>query len=64
MDITGDPWGHIDSQLDAGIYTCGGFHSDWKQEQTGTNTYTVPHPEQGHYESVVTGHQCSCGAVQ
>lgn len=64
MDITEDPWGHIDAQLDAGIYTCGGFHSDWRQEQTGTNTYTVPHPEQGHYESVVTGYQCSCGAVQ
>ena len=24
----------------------------------------IGNPEQGHYESVVTGHQCSCGAVQ
>jgi len=64
MNITGDPWGHIDAQLDAGIYTCGGFHSEWVQKQTGTNTHTVNHPEQGHYESIVTGYQCSCGAVQ
>ena len=64
MNITGDPWGHIDAQLDAGIYTCGGFHSEWVQKQTGTNTHTVNHPEQGHYESIVTGYQCSCGAVE
>lgn len=65
-DITGNPWGHIDAQLDAGIYTCGGYHSEWIQVQTGTNSYTVPHAEEGHWESVqvVTGHQCSCGAVQ
>lgn len=43
-----------------------GYHSEWIQVQTGTNTYTVPHPEVGHWESysVVTGYQCSCGAVQ
>lgn len=63
-DITGNPWGHIDAQLDAGIYTCGGYHSEWVQEQVGTNSYTVEHPEQGHYESVVSGYKCSCGAVQ
>ena len=57
-DITSNPEGHIDETMHAG------YRNDWKQVQTGTNTYTVPHPEQGHYESVVTGHQCSCGAVQ
>ena len=57
-DITPNPEGHIDETMHAG------YRNDWKQVQTGTNTYTVPHPEQGHYESVVTGHQCSCGAVQ
>lgn len=56
-DITSNPEGHIDETMHAG------YRNDWKQVQTGTNTYTVPHPEQGHYESVVTGHQCSCGAV-
>lgn len=57
-DITSNPEGHIDETMHAG------YRNDWKQVQTGTNTYTVPHPEQGHYESVVTGYQCSCGAVQ
>ena len=43
-----------------------GYHSEWIQVQTGTNTYTIDHPEQGHWESysVVTGYTCSCGAVQ
>lgn len=57
-DISGFAGQHLDETMH------GGYYSDWRQEQTGTNTYTVPHPEQGHYESVVTGHQCSCGAVQ
>lgn len=43
-----------------------GYHSEWIQVQTGTNTYTIEHPEQGHWESysVVTGYQCSCGYAQ
>ena len=43
-----------------------GWHSEWKQVQTGTNTYTIDHPEQGHWEpySVVTRYQCSCGATK
>lgn len=43
-----------------------GYHSEWVEVQTGTNTYTIDHPEQGHWESysIVTGYQCSCGAVQ
>ena len=28
----------------------------WRKEQTGTKTYTVNHPEQGHYESIGTGY--------
>lgn len=43
-----------------------GYHSEWIQVQTGTNTYTIEHPEQGHWESysVVTGYRCSCGYAQ
>ena len=43
-----------------------GYHSEWIQVQTETNTYTVDHAEQGHWESysIVTGYKCSCGAVQ
>lgn len=55
-------WEHIENHaLNGGK---GSWTDTWESQQTGTNTYTVPHPEQGHYESVVTGHQCSCGAVQ
>ncbi len=43
-----------------------GWHSEWKQVQTGTNTYPVEHPEVGHNETkqTITGYKCSCGAVQ
>lgn len=58
-DISGWAVQHLEESLD-----CGGYYSEWRQEQTGTNTYTVEHPEQGHYETVTTGHKCSCGAVQ
>ena len=59
-DITSDPEGHVDYTMH------GGYRSDYIQVQTGTNTYTVNHPEQGHWESypVVTGYQCSCGATK
>ena len=65
-DITGDPWTHIENQMLAGNMSCGGYHSEWIKVQTGTNTYTVTHPEQGHWESysVVTGYRCSCGYAQ
>lgn len=60
LEIVGDPNEYLLNNMNGDT----GWHSEWIQKQTGTNTYTVPHPEQGHYESVVTGHQCSCGAVQ
>ena len=60
LEIVGDPNEYLLNNMNGDT----GWHSEWIRKQTGTNTYTVPHPEQGHYESVVTGHQCSCGAVQ
>lgn len=73
-DITSDPWGHIDAQLDAGIYTCGGYHSDAEQVVTGYNTYTIHHDaeygtrwvvDQAAYDETVTaGYKCSCGATK
>lgn len=59
-DITADPEGHVDATMH------GGYRSDYISVQTGTNTYTIDHPEQGHWESysVVTGYACACGAVQ
>ncbi len=52
-DITGNPWGHIDAALDAGNFNCGGYHSEWQQEQIGTNTHTIHHDEIGHWEDVL-----------
>ena len=65
-DITTDPGTHMKENMMAGNYSCGAWHAEWSQIQTGSNTYTITHPEQGHWESysVVTGYQCSCGAVQ
>ena len=59
-----DPYEHIEwHALNGGK---GSWLDTWESVQTGTNTYTVDHPEQGHWESysVVTGYKCSCGAVQ
>lgn len=59
-DISGNAGQHLDETMHAGYF------SEWRQEQTGTNTYTIEHPEVGHYETeqVLTGYKCSCGAVQ
>lgn len=46
-DITSDPVEHLENT------DCGGYHSEYIQEQTGTNTYTVHHDEIGHYEQVL-----------
>lgn len=45
---------------------CEGYHSEWVEVQTGTNTYTVHH-EDGHWEEhqVPAGYKCSgCGATK
>lgn len=52
-DITDDPDAHMESQMLAGNMACGGWHSEWKRVQTGTNTYTVHHEEVGHNERVM-----------
>lgn len=73
LDITEDPWAHIDEQLDAGNYNCMGYHTEYRQFQVGTNTvhhdaiyskkWIVSSP--AWVETVTTGYQCSdCGAIQ
>ena len=47
-DISGWAVQHLEESLD-----CGGYYSEWRQEQTGTTSYTVHHEEQGHYEQVL-----------
>ena len=69
-DITGHPWDHIEEQALAGNYACGGYHSEWKQVQVGTNTikhdaiyekkWVVTKP--AWTEKVLTGYKCTdCG---
>lgn len=73
LDITEDPWAHIDEQLDVGNYNCMGYHTEYRQFQVGTNTvhhdaiyskkWIVSSP--AWVETVITGYQCSdCGAIQ
>lgn len=61
-EIAGDPNEYLLNNSNGDT----GWHSEWIQVPVGNNTYTIDHPEQGHWESysVVTGYQCSCGAVQ
>lgn len=73
LDITEDPWAHIDEQLDLGNYNCMGYHTEYRQFQVGTNTvhhdaiyskkWIVSSP--AWVETVTTGYQCSdCGATK
>ena len=53
---------------------CGGYYTDWRYEQVGTNTYTVHHDAVTHTEQVkvkdawdeqvLSGYRCSCGATK
>lgn len=47
-DISGWAVQHLEESLD-----CGGYYSEWRQEQTGTTSHTIHHEEQGHYEQVL-----------
>ena len=73
LDITEDPWAHAEEQLLAGNYACGGYHTEYRQFQVGTNTvhhdavyskkWIVSSP--AWVETVTTGYQCSdCGATK
>ena len=68
-DITSNPGGHLDETMH------GGYYSDYKQVQTGTNNYTVHHDavygtrwvQDGAAwdETVSDGYTCSgCGAIK
>lgn len=69
-DITNNPWDHIEEQALAGNYACGGYHTEYKRVQTGTNTikhdaiyekkWVVTKP--AWTEKVLTGYKCTdCG---
>ena len=73
LDITEDPRTHAEEQLLAGNYACGGYHTEYKQVQVGTNTvyhdaiyskkWIVSSP--AWVETVTTGYKCSdCGATK
>ena len=73
LDVTEDPRAHSKEQMLAGNYACGGYHTEYKQVQVGTNTvyhdaiyskkWIVSSP--AWVETVTTGYQCSdCGAIQ
>ena len=72
-DITSNPGKHMKEQMLAGIIECGGWHSEYKQVQVGTETinhqavterkWVIDKP--AWTEKVVTGHKCSgCGATK
>lgn len=71
-DITNDPWGHIEEQMLQGNTSCGGYHSQWKQVQVGTNAVNHPAVTEKKWvvdkaawtETVTTGYSCSCGATK
>lgn len=72
LDITDNVIGHIESQVLAGKYECGGHHTEWKQVQVGTNTVNQPAVTEKKWivdksawnETVTKGYNCSCGATK
>lgn len=73
LDVTEDPRAHSKEQMLAGNYACGGYHTEYKQVQVGTNTvyhdaiyskkWIVSSP--AWVETVTTGYKCSdCGATK
>lgn len=72
-DITSNPGKHMKEQMLAGIIECGGWHSEYKQVQVGTEAINHPAVTERKWvidkpawtEKVVTGHKCSgCGATK
>lgn len=71
-DITDNPTAHMKEQALAGNYACGGYHTEYKQVQVGTNTinhdaiyekkWVVIKP--AWTEKVVSGYKCNCGATK
>ena len=68
LDITNDPWGHIENSLLNGG-NCGGYHSEWRQEIIDT----IHHPaktekqwivDENGWTETVTTYKCSCGATK
>lgn len=47
-DISGWAVQHLEESID-----CGGYYSEWRQEQTGTTTRTIHHEEVGHTDRVL-----------
>lgn len=73
LDVTEDPRAHSKEQMLAGNYACGGYHTEYRQVQVGTNTvhhdaiyskkWIVDRP--AWVETVTTGYKCSdCGATK
>lgn len=71
-DITGNTSAHMKEQALAGNYACGGYHSEWKQVQVGTNTVTHDAVYEKKWvvdkaawtEKVLSGYKCNCGATK
>ena len=72
-DITGFEWEHIEEQMVAGNYACGGFHNEQRKVQTGTNTINHDAVYEKKWvvdkaawtEKVLSGYKCnSCGLTK
>ena len=71
-DITSDPDTHMYEALVSGNTKCGGYHSEWKKVQTGTNKINHEAVYENKWvvdksawtETVTTGYKCSCGATK
>ena len=62
-DLTGtDPWDHIGSQMLAGNYACGGFHTKWETVCTGTTHHDAVTHTETTSQQVLDHYECSCGA--
>lgn len=71
-DITDNPTAHMREQMLQGNLACGGYHTEYTQVQTGSNTVTHDAIYEKRWvvvkpawtEKVVSGYNCNCGATK
>lgn len=71
-DITDNPTAHMREQMLQGNLACGGYHTEYTQVQTGSNTVTHDAIYEKRWvvvkpawtEKVVSGYKCNCGATK
>ena len=71
LDITDNPISHMKAEMSKGNMACSGYHTEWREVQTGTKKEVIPAVTEKKWivdkpawtETKVVGRKCKeCGA--